>query len=187
MKTNNMIKKLGFLVCFLIFVNCSEGDIIDIRVDDVVGELENCSNDSTNTFVFFVVDQATNRSLSVNFTDTSFEIEPNAASDISLVEPTIITLNATNNQFLYRVFDTTINGVDYFCNSVPVSNINVTQELVSANGTAEISYEIVDQTDPNQTIYSRTVILKNVTLEGNGIAIRKEFLPLGSDSITIPN
>jgi len=179
--------KLYFLFLILTIISCSEGDVIEITVDNFNGELQNCANENDNTFVFFVIDQDVNRSLSVNFTDTSFEINPLVVADITLDEPTIITLNTSNNQFLYREFNTAINGDQYFCNSIPISNVSVTQELVSSNGTAEISYAISDDSDPTQTIYSRTVILKDITLEGNGIALRKEILELGSDNITIPN
>ncbi|WP_298320728.1 hypothetical protein [uncultured Aquimarina sp.] len=183
-----MMNKLYFLFFALLLISCSEGDIIEFSVDDLNGDLENCSNENDNTFVFFVIDQGINRSLSLNFTDTSFEINPENVSDISIDEPTVITLNATNNQFIYREFDTAINGDEYFCNSIPVSGINVTLELISTNGTADISYEAAeDQPDPTQTSYSRTVILRDVTLEGGGIAIRKEILELGSDNISIPN
>ncbi|WP_299242828.1 hypothetical protein [uncultured Aquimarina sp.] len=183
-----MMNKL-YLLCFtLLLISCSEGDIIEFSVDDLNGDLENCSNENDNTFVFFVNDADMNRSLSVNFTDSSFEINPEITSDISLDEPTVITLNTSNNQLLYREFNTSIIGEEYFCSSIPVSNINVTLELISTNGTAEISYEAAeDQPDPTQTAYSRTVILRDVTLEGDGIALRKEKLDLGSDTIFIPN
>ncbi|WP_299254616.1 hypothetical protein [uncultured Aquimarina sp.] len=170
-----------------LLISCSEGDLITLSVD-FDEDLQNCANENDNTFVFFVIDQDINRSLSVNFTDTSFEINPLVLADISLDEPTIITLNTTNNQLLYREFNTPINGEEYFCSSIPISNINVTLELISTNGTAEISYEAADnQPDPTQTIYTRTVILRDVTLEGDDIAIRKQILELGSDSIIIPN
>ncbi|WP_299443561.1 hypothetical protein [uncultured Aquimarina sp.] len=181
------IHKLGFLFLILSIMSCSEGDVIEIDVDNFNGDLQNCANENDNTFVFFVIDQDINRSLSVNFTDNNFEINPVVVADISLDEPTVITLNTSNNQFLYREFNTVINGDEYFCNSIPVSNVSVTQELVSSNGTAEISYAVTDDSDPTATIYSRTIILKDITLEGNGIALRKESLRLGSDNITIPN
>lgn len=181
-----MIRILPILLLFITISGCSEGDIIEtsFRFD---GELQSCGNENTNTFVFFIVDQEINRSLSVNFASTSFQIEPTAVSNISLDEPTIITLNTTTNQFLYREFDTAINGDEYYCNSIPPSNINVSQELIGSNGTAEISYAILDESDPTETIYSRTITLKDITLEGNGIAIREEIFVLGSDTISIPN
>ncbi|WP_108803021.1 hypothetical protein [Aquimarina sp. Aq107] len=186
MKTRMMIKRLCFLFFLLLLIGCSEGDLIEVSVDDLTGDLENCSNENDNTFVFFVVDQDINRSLSLNFTDTSFELNPTTVSEISLDEATVITLNTTNNQFIYREFDTSIDGDEYFCSSIPVSGITVTQELISSNGTAEISYEELT-TSATETTYSRTVTLKDITLEGNGIAIRKQSLVLGLDNITITN
>ncbi|MDH7446845.1 hypothetical protein [Aquimarina sp. 2201CG14-23] len=181
-----MINKLSVLLLLVLFsISCSEGDIIDISVD-LNGDLQHCSNENDNTFVFFTIESETNRSLSVNFSSSSFIITPTTVADISITEPTIITLNTTSNQFLYREFDTMINGSEYFCSSIPPSNVNVTQELVSSNGTAEITYVLTDDTSPTETIYARTVTLKGVTLEGNGIAIRREILELGSDNISIP-
>lgn len=185
--TNTMIKRIYIIVSILFFASCSEGDILEIPLeifsDD---ELQNCSNENDNAFVFFAIDGNTNRSLSVNFTDSNFEIEPATVADVSVDEPIVITLNTTNNQLLYREFDTTINGDDYFCNSVPISNVNVTQELISSNGTAEISY-VLQNTTATETIYERTITLKDVTLEGNGIGIRRELLVLGTDTVTITN
>jgi len=181
-----MIRTLGFLLLSITFIGCSEGDIIETSFK-FQGDLESCGNENTNNFVFFVIDQQINRSLSVSFTSTSFQIEPTAVSSISLDEPTTITLNTSTNQFLYREFNTVINGDEYYCSSIPPSNINVSQELISTNGTVEISYAIMDDSNPAETIYSRTVTLKDITLVGNGIAIREELFVLGSDSITIPN
>jgi len=182
-----MMRILSFLFLFVTIISCSEGDIIETSFR-FEGELQSCGNENTNTFVFFILDQEINRSLSVNFTSTSFEIEPTVVGDISLTEPTTITLNTSSNQFLYREFDTEVNGDEYFCNSIPPNNINVSLELISSNGTAEISYAVIDdESNPAETIYSRTVTLKNITLEGNGIAIREELLVLGSDSIKISN
>jgi len=185
MKIDFMIRKLGFLILSFVIISCSEGDIIETSVD-FEGELENCSNQNDDTFVFYIIDEDMSRSLSINFTSSSFEIDPMMIEDISLDEPTVISLNTSSNQFLYREFDTAINGTDYFCNSIPPSDINVTLELTSSNGTAEISYALMTM-EPTQNIYSRTVTLRDITLEGNGIAIRKKELVLGSDTVQIPN
>ena len=182
-----MIKKIYIIILVLFFASCSEGDILEIPLDIFSDdELQNCSNENDNTFVFFVIDQDTNRSLSVNFTDSNFEIEPATVADVSVDEPVVITLNTTTNQLLYREFDTSINGDDYFCNSVPISNVNVTQELISSNGTVEISYTLQNTTG-TETIYERTITQKDVTIEGNGIGIRRELLVLGTDIITVTN
>ncbi|MBW1296791.1 hypothetical protein [Aquimarina litoralis] len=181
-----MVKRIYISLITLIIISCSEGDILEIPLDIFDESLQNCANESDNTFVFFVIDEDTNTSLSVNFTDTNFEINPMTVEDITLDEPTVITLNTSTNQLLYREFNTAINGDEYFCNSVPVSDINVTQELISSNGTVEISY-VLQNTTATATIYERTLTLKDITLEGNGIAIRRELLVLGTDTVEIPN
>ncbi len=173
-----MIYKLYIIVvCVCMISSCSEGDTIDITVD-FEGMLENCSNVNDNTFVFFKTSDPSTRALSVNFTSTSFDSTPEIA-DISTTEPTSIPLSATN-QFIYREFDTNIVGADYYCNSIPPSGINVTNELISSNGTLEISYTLIAD-----NMYTRTVTLKNITLSGNGIAIRRELIELGSDTIEV--
>ena len=178
--------KILFLVTCLFLSSCSEGDIIDIDID-FEGELQNCSNENDNTFVFFKNDLAINRSLSVNFVNTTFSINPETVADISVDAPTEILLNTTTNQFIYREFDAPINDINYFCSSIPVSDILVTKELVSSNGTAEISYAIVDNSSTEETIYSRTVTLRNITLLGEGVEFIQEELVLGTDTVTLTN
>lgn len=168
-----------YILLFVVVVSirCSEGDIIDTSVD-FTAELQNCSNETANTFVFYKIDDQINRSLSVNFNSTTFNDMP-AAGDIP-TEPIEIALNATTNQLIYREFGIAILGENYFCTSVPPSNIGVNQELISSNGTIQIDYEPTDT--PN--MFTRTITLLDITLEGEGIAIRQEFLLLGSDIVT---
>ncbi|KAA1245502.1 hypothetical protein [Aquimarina sp. RZ0] len=165
------------LLLIVVSISCSEGDIIDPSVD-FSAELQSCSNENNNTFVFYKIDNQINRSLSVNFTSSTFNLTPTAANIPA--EPIEIDLNTTTNQLIYREFGVTITGDEYFCTSVPPSNIGVNQELTSSNGTIQIDYEATDT--PN--MFTRTVTLLDITLAGDGITIRQEFLLLGSDIIT---
>ena len=162
--------------------SCSEGDIIDNDITNFDAPLENCANANKNTFVFFKVDNTTNSAMSMNFSSTTFNINPKT-SDISTTEPTTIALNADTNQLIYREFDAAISGSDYFCSIVPPSNTTVTKELISSNGTLAISYTELEPTANTQKRFTRTLTVLNSTLEGDGITIRNEILVLGSDTI----
>lgn len=174
------------IFCFLIFtvllISCSEGDIIENDISNFDAQLENCANEDQNTFVFFKVNNSTNSSISINFTSSTFDITPET-NDISITEPTIITLNSDSNQLIYREFNSTISGTDYFCSSIPPNNPTVSQELISTNGTLEISYTELEPTANTQKRYTRTLTILNSTLEGDGVTIRNELLVLGSDTI----
>ncbi|MEW7292778.1 hypothetical protein [Aquimarina sp. 2304DJ70-9] len=176
-----MNKVFCLIIFTLLLTNCSEGDIIenDTNFD---ASLENCSNLNDNTFVFYKIDDDINRSLSVNFTSPTFDITPEV-NDISVTTPTTITLNDDSNQLIYREFSSAITGSDYFCSSIPSSDITITEELISSDGIMEVSYEELDPTSNTQRRYTRTVVVRNATLIGNGIVIRNELLVLGSDII----
>ncbi len=167
-----------FIACLAVVSSCSEGDIIDISVD-FNGTLENCTNPNSRTFVFYKIDPEENRVLFVNFTSSTFDNTPESA-DISLTEPTTIALNTSTNQFTYRVFSTPIEGDTYFCNSIPPSSASVTEELISTNGTIEISYTLI-----SDKTYTRTVTLNDVTLSGSGLSVRREIFILGSDVVEV--
>ncbi len=168
------------ILLFLVY-SCSEGEIIETEVN-FEASIENCANLTDRAYVFYKIEDTQKRSLSVNFTDTAFEITPNV-DDISTEEPTTIALNATNNQLIYREYDSEINGEDYFCSSVPASGITVIDELISTEGTINISYTALEATSNTQERYTRTITVENATLEGDGITLRKELILLGSDTI----
>ena len=166
-----------FLV--LIIYSCTEGDVIENNIN-FTAQLESCDNPNENTFVFYKIDSGTNQGLSLQFSSTSFEL--NTIPNDLLFS---IALNTSNNLLIYRQFDTSVVGSEYFCASVPPSGIGVAQELIANDGDVEIVYEIISDTT-TETVYSRTITINNVTLEGNDIAIRQEVLDFGSDEITIP-
>lgn len=174
-----MMKKykiLLFLSVIITCYSCSEGDLFNDTVN-FEAPLEKCFN--ANDFVFYKTDGTT--SLSVNFTSTTFDI-----NDADEAETISIALDGSSNILSYRVFDSAINGFDYFCSSVPPNGIEVLDELTSTSGTVEISYSATS-TDDSKTTYSRTVTLRDITLTGSERAIRKEVLILGSDEVTVTN
>ncbi|MBQ0735484.1 hypothetical protein [Aquimarina celericrescens] len=167
------MKKFFFLLIIItVVVSCSEGDVVedDVNFD---GALQDCSNG--NNFVIFKINDEGNQAISLNFSSTNFELNSAPADNVSQT----LELNANNN-LIYRQFDTPINGDEYFCASIPPGNIMVTRELISANGTATISYS----TEGNVT--TRTITLSNITFLGTGVEIRQEVFNLGSYDITSP-
>ncbi|MDY8138977.1 hypothetical protein [Aquimarina sp. 2201CG5-10] len=173
-----MNKIWSYILISFFIISCSEGDLIEDNTN-FTADLENCFNG--NDFVFYIVDTDIHQAFSLNFTSTSFSLD---TADPET--PVTITLNSTSNLLIYRQFNSAIDGASYFCSSIPPSDIMVTQELISESGTAEISYTL-KETLPTETVYTRTIVLNNITLEGNGIALRKEFFLLGSDEVTVPN
>ncbi|SHI49941.1 hypothetical protein [Aquimarina spongiae] len=165
------------LTAVIFILGCSEGDVIEDNFD-FTASVENCSNG--DDFVFFKIDPSINQALSLSFTSTTFELNT-VPTDLTFS----ITLNSTSNVLVYRQFDNSIDGNTYFCSSVPPGNIQVTQELISSNGTATITYTELSQTDTDIT-YTRSIVLENITLIGTEIEVRQERINFGSDEITIP-
>lgn len=174
------MNRVFYLLMLILFISsCSEGDIIDTNVN-FTASLEKCSNLDEDTFVFYKIDTNVNQTLSLGFTSTTFELDT-VPEELS----TTITLNETSNTLFYRKFASAINGDDYFCSSVPPSGITVIEELTATDGTAEITYTVESMTD-TQILYNRVITLKNITLVGKDIILRREVLDLGTDQITVP-
>ncbi|QKX07205.1 hypothetical protein HN014_20560 [Aquimarina sp. TRL1] len=166
-------------LCFslILFISCSEGEIINQPID-FSAAMQNCTNDSSNSFVFYKIKDDNKEFLSLNFTSTSFNINTIPS------KPVTVPLNSSTNIVTYRAFNKVINGDTYFCSSIPPSDANVINEFISTNGTAVITYTLKTTTDTTE-IHSRTVDLFNITLEGPDINYRVEKLSLGTDEVVI--
>ena len=111
-----------FLPAFIyLLFSCSEGDVIDEVTIDFNGTLSQCAN--LNNYVFYKINSEQNKILAVNFTSTTFSNTP-AIESISTTDPTIITLN-NSNQVLYREFNAQIDDNTYFCSSIPPSSDSI--------------------------------------------------------------
>ncbi|WP_152538669.1 hypothetical protein [Aquimarina macrocephali] len=168
-----------YIIFIAVLVSCSEGDVIENDISNFTAPLENCSNQNESTFVFFKIDSQINQSLSLSFTSTTFELNTAPEGLTQTIE-----LNNTTNTLVYRQFNAQIDGSAYFCSSVPPSGITITQELKSSNGNAVIKYVVKSDT-ATEIVYTRTITLTDITLEGAGISIRQELLELGEDEITV--
>ncbi|WP_157766066.1 hypothetical protein [Aquimarina aggregata] len=173
-----MKKSFYLFSLILMIIGCSEGDIIENNIN-FTAPLQNCSNG--DNFVIFKIDSAINQAISLSFTSTAFELNT-VPADITV--PLTIQLNTTTNLLISRQFDTAINAT-YFCASIPPANVNVTQELISNNGTLSINYTIASETD-TEIVYDRNFMFSSVTFEGEDIELRQEVFNLGTDQFTIP-
>ena len=174
-----MIHKLIYILLLCIFIHsCSVGDVLENNIDNFTAPIESCSNTVKNTFVLYKIDTEATRSFSLGFTSTTFKLEPDS------VDAVTIALNTTTNTLIYRQFDTKINGVSYFCSSIPPSGIAINQEFVSTDGNAEITYKVKQETDTTIT-YTQKVTLRDITLNGAEFSLRQELLEFGEDEITV--
>ena len=169
-----------FYFLFLVaFISCSEGELIEDDVD-FEAALNHCSNG--DDFVFFKINPNADQTISLRFSSTTFDISPLAVPTDTFT----VALNTTTNQLNYREFNTSVTE-DYFCSSIPTSTITTTYELVGSDGTIEIDYVLKDDQDPNAVVYTRTVVIKDLTLIGNGISLRREVYELGSEDVIFTN
>lgn len=166
-----MKKSISILFILLFAIGCSEGDIIETSVN-VDAPLQSCGNTNTRTFVFYKIDNASNQVLSLSFNSSTFSLET------AFTDTVVVALNNSSNKLIYRELNSNIDGQTYFCSSIPPAQNNLERELVSENGSANITFEKVEGTDNE---YTRQITLENITFKGEGIALRKEVFELGSE------
>ncbi len=174
-----MHKSIHLLFLYFLLSSCSEGDVLENNIDNFTAPIESCTNTEKNTFVLYKIDQEATRSFSLGFTSTTFTLEPDP-DELSVT----IELNNTTNTLVYRNFGSKINGASYFCSSVPPSGITINQEFLSTDGNAEILYTLKEET-ASTIIYTRKIILKDITLNGAEFSLRQEQLEFGEDEITV--
>ncbi|MBQ4821249.1 hypothetical protein [Aquimarina sp. MMG016] len=135
------MKSFKILLFFLIISlsSCDDGDIIVTSFEFDDATLQLCEGSKENEFVFFKINTSNNEAISFNFIDDTFSETKETAS------PIIIQLD-DNNKLIYRQFNVAIDN-NYFCNSIPPSNIIVTEEFVSVQGNAEIIVQIIEEDD----------------------------------------
>jgi len=134
------VKKLFSFFILILLISCDDGDIIvtSFEFDDV--DLQLCQGAKPNEFVFFKINTTVNEAISYNFISATY-------SDIAVTEsPISFDLKEDDNSLVYRQFNNTIT-TDYYCNNIPDSNIIVAEELISIEGEATITNEIVSEDD----------------------------------------
>ncbi len=128
---------LAFLfIAILCIYSCDDGDIIvtDFDFDEINLDLCEVTKDD---FIYFKINNDTREGGSFNFTKSGF--------DEKTVGEFEIDVNG-ENQFTYRRYNIAINQ-DYYCGTLPPSNINVEEEFVSSSGTAIITTRITNEDD----------------------------------------
>ena len=131
-----------FFVLFLLSIfitSCDDGDIITVEFDFddtflTCGEL-----------VFYQIKQSPYESLSLKITSPATTLEELIAVDddgnlISTEEE--FTINGSSNQFNYRTYNADPSNL--FCNDIPPSNVQITKDLSSNNGTATTTISLIE-------------------------------------------
>ncbi|GAA3518258.1 hypothetical protein GCM10022393_35470 [Aquimarina addita] len=148
----------------LTVVSCDDGDIIVTSFEFDDSTLELCRGSLLNEFVFFKINTTTNEAISYNFTSPIY-------NDTTVTDtPILIDLENDDNQLVYRQFNNTVTS-DYYCNTIPDSDITVTEELISISGEASIIVEIVDEDDNDGVLAINedvTVNVEDEDINGDG-------------------
>ena len=128
------MRKLFFVllsISLLSFYTCSDGDIITIEFD-FDDTFKVCG---TNGLVFYKTKNDPSESLSIKIASLTID-DILAVGDDNLYEADF-QLSATNT-FNYITYSNITLPTDLFCNSIPLSEIKITEDLVSTSGNVNI-------------------------------------------------
>ncbi|OEJ98456.1 hypothetical protein A8C32_04375 [Flavivirga aquatica] len=158
-----------FIVFITPFYSCDDGDIITAELDFEDTFLA-CEGVSDLILYKTKNDPAESLSLKIsNFTIAELlEVNENNIFE----KP--VEINATN-PFNYRTYSNTTLPANLFCNDIPLSDINITQDITSTSGTAIIKTVLTEDDDDG-------IPAEMEDLNGNGDLTDDDF-----DSDGIPN
>lgn len=176
-----MKKILFLLISAITLQSCDDGDLIVTTFDFENTALQVCGG--PDVYVFYKIGSNTEESISlrVNTTqDIFFEDESTAVGDYDLV----FTLDGTDNFVNYRIFNSTVTN-SYFCNSVPPTTPEVTENYVGASGTAVLSARLTYNDDDGvDTVDSSDLLAEGTAdLDGDGIP---NFYDFDDDGDNVP-
>jgi hypothetical protein len=174
-----MKRFLGILICILAFNSCDDGDLIleDINFDDV--DTQSCD---TNDILYKLKEK---EALLLEIPKSVFVNEPTVPGI-----PTVIDIDNTTNQVVYRFYNGTI-ATENICNTIPPALPNVTDQWTASAGQIQIITTTIKSTDATNnstriTGYNHNIVFKNITFDkGDGTNIKHETFPFG-DYITSP-
>ncbi len=135
-----MRKLLLLLLTLFIVSSCDDGDIINVEFDFddtylACGEL-----------VFYQIKENPFESLSLQITQPALTLENLIEVDddgfLLNDEEIIIDIESAGNQFNFRSYNA--NPAPLFCNDVPPSDIQITEDLASFSGKAYINVSLVE-------------------------------------------
>lgn len=149
---------------------CDDGDVIFTSFDFEEIDLQQCGD--VGDYVFFKINNENRESLS---------LQVRAQDSILHVADTVVyTIDETTNRLFYRKYDGDIES-NYFCNAIPATSPQVTEEYISSAGEATVITKIVTDTTENgiQHTYTTQIRLRNLRMENNDESIVRESLILG--------
>lgn len=157
------VKKFDFMKkwCLLMLLSlffwaCDDGDIITTNLDFPEGNLQFCGG--PGGYLFYKINDAGTESISV--------LASNSEQLFTETGTITISLNASSNIALYRIFDGTVDD-SYFCNEVPPTSPLVNTEYIANSGTLEINTD--------------------TTLDDNDLLEAEDEADLDTDNDGIPN
>ncbi|WP_298553522.1 hypothetical protein [uncultured Algibacter sp.] len=129
----------AFLILNLVLLNsCDDGDIITVELD-FDDTFEAC--EGANDLVFYKTKDDPSESLSLLLNNVSLE-DIFEVDDTGVFEKTY-TISSTN-PFNYRTYSDTSLPSDLFCNTIPNSEVNITQDIESTSGSALLRTELIE-------------------------------------------
>jgi hypothetical protein len=137
---NDMRKLLTVLSILFFVTSCDDGDVFVVEL-----EFDNTFQ-ACGELVFYNIRETPFESISLQISspvttlDNIFEVEPTTTNPllVELVNPTITgTINGTSNLLNYRSYSSS--ATNLFCNDVPPSNLQITEDLSSCCGNYLIS------------------------------------------------
>lgn len=117
------MKKYFAILLFSVLISCNDGDVILTTFDFDESSLQFCGG--PGGYLFFKINQAGSESLSVRLGSNEQLFLESDTLDISL--------DGTSNYVNYRIFSEQVD-IDYFCNEVPPTSPNVSDEYVAESG-----------------------------------------------------
>ncbi|MGB1308485.1 MAG: hypothetical protein ACPG6B_06220 [Oceanihabitans sp.] len=152
------MQKLFPLFIFLILFNaCDDGDVLNVEIDFDEDTFLACGD-----LVLYKIKEDPAESLSLQITTPATSLENLIATDADgnlLTTQADFTITASSNTFHYRSYNNT--PTDFFCNDVPPSNIQISNDDQSDSGIARFTMELIE--DDNDGI---PAILEDIN--GNG-------------------
>ena len=129
------------ILSIALITSCDDGDIITVELDfDETFEV--C--DGGDDLVFYKTKDDPSESLSLKLNsvtlDAIFDVD-----DTGIFEETYTI--STTNPFNYRAYSNTSLPSDLFCNVIPNSDVNITQDIESTSGSAVLTTVLTEDDD----------------------------------------
>ncbi len=169
------------LYSFLILLfACNDGDVIISQIDFENNTLELCGD--SGEYVFYKINPINQETLALKLKTTDAILNTEATRTYAL--------NQTTHNVTYRVFNQAITS-SYFCNTIPPSSPLFIKNYESTAGSAIVNGKITDtlitftgKEKDTSYVYTITLQLVNLVLEGNNEIITLQVLDMGSINFT---